>query len=128
MTPDPQDTIGQVRVELAELRGMMTTVVADHGRRITDLDAGQRQLRTDLTAVNENLNATISRLLSEGNKKASEIQTAVTTNTANIADMRNDVTALETKQSGFGSRVATYVSPFLATAALFFTFYEFIKR
>lgn len=122
------DTIGQVRVELAELRGMMTTVVTDHGRRITGLEDVTTKIRGDLTAVNDNLHSKIATLLESGNKRAAEIEKQITTNTANITELRQDVTTVESKQYGLGARVAQYVSPVLATAALFFAFYDSIKR
>lgn len=122
------DTIGQVRVELAELRGIMTTVVNDHSRRITEVETTTRQLRTDLTVVNDQINNKIATLLEAGNKRGSEMDQRITTNTANILDLKGDVSSVVEKQFGLGQRVATYISPILAIAALIFTFYETIKR
>lgn len=118
------NTIGQVRVELAELRGMMTTVVADHSRRITDVEKGATQLRTDLTAVNDGINSRISQLLAEGNLRGQAIQTDITKNTQAIIEVNKDIAEIQQRQMGFGMRIAAYVSPIVAVAALLFTFYE----
>lgn len=118
------DTIGQVRVELAELRGMMTTVISDHGRRLTELEHSTIQLRTDLTAVNNNILEKISGLLSDGNKRGNDITNQLTANTSNIADMKADIVDIQAKNHSAGTRIATYITPVLSAVALITALYQ----
>jgi len=83
MVSTESDNYTQIRVDIGELKGILTTVITEHGRRITDTEQKVSQLRTDLTAVKE-----------EVTKEVTAVSTRVTTNTGDISNIREDIKTL----------------------------------
>ena len=127
MVDGGSDTIGQVRVDVAELKGILTTIVTDYGRRLVDLETAGRQLRVDLTIVKDNLDNRINTLVEKGNETAARVKTDVANNAAKIEDVRKDIDELHQKQFNLGTRVATYISPFISSLALIITAFEVFR-
>lgn len=100
-------SVFQVRLDIAELKGMFSQVIQDHGRRIEEVTKSTDSLRTDLTAVKDN-----------GNRAISETNTAVTQNTSAIADIRGDVADVKSKQDNALAKTAQIFGPIIAIAAL----------
>lgn len=122
-----QDTIGQVRVDVAELKGILTTIVTDYGRRLVDLETAGRQLRIDLTAVKDQMDNRINTLVEKGNTAAADIRKELTTNTNNIKELQQGLVDIRTRQFSLGTRLATYISPFIAGLSLLVSLYYTVK-
>jgi hypothetical protein len=52
MEAGDSNTIGQVRVDIGRLEGMVSQALIDQSRRLQDNEDVAKSLRTDLTAVN----------------------------------------------------------------------------
>ena len=90
------DTITGVRVDIARLEGLLTGFLTDGVRRIDQSEKDIRGQRVDMNAMD--------------NK--------ITTNTSNIVDIRNDITALENKNNSQGTRVLAIISSIVGAAGL----------
>lgn len=106
MESTDSNTIGQVRVDIGRLEGMLSQVISDYGRRITDAEVAHRQLRVDLTAVNDNLGARLA-----------EVNTRVVKNTENVSELRTDITEINFKQNATLGRAMAVLSPLIALAS-----------
>lgn len=95
-----------LQVQLGEIKGILNTIVTEHARRISDLDAGTRQLRLDLDAVkgeakkavdglNDKLMDMAIKGQEDGAKHLSVINEGITTNRNNISQVKEDVTELK---------------------------------
>jgi uncharacterized protein HemX len=93
--PMEQGTLFSVSMALAEIKGILTTSLSDHGRQIADNKKTSEEIRTDLTTV--------------ANK--------TTTHEANISDIRQDVTDIRDKQNNHWTRFAATASSLVAVAA-----------
>lgn len=122
-------TLVAVQVQLGEIKGILTTVVNEHSRRIAESEAFGRQLRIDLTAVNDNaikrtadLKAEVNTMAETGRKEGNlilqELNTKVTTNTNHIHELREDQKEIKEKQNATFGRVMLVLSPIIAAAAL----------
>ncbi|ALY09292.1 membrane protein [Arthrobacter phage Nellie] len=80
MVSTESDNYTQIRVDIGELKGILTTVITEHGRRITDIEQNAVRLRTDLTAVKDEIT-----------KEVTSVSTRVTTNSGDISNIREDV-------------------------------------
>lgn len=105
--PEGTNDITQVRVDIGEIKGIMNTIVLSHGEQIRGLTDGQKQLRTDLTAVKDNATLAINNVSTVANA-ASE----------NIKDIREDVKSINDKQNATFGKVLQALSPIIATFAL----------
>lgn len=103
-------SVFQVRLDIAELKGMFTQVIQDHGRRIEEVSKAADSLRVDLTAVKDNAGTAIALT-----------NTAVTQNTSAIADIRGDVADVKAKQDNALAKTAQIFGPIIAVAALFWS-------
>jgi len=110
MPESPTDT-STIHVQLGEIKGILSTIVTEHARRITDQESVTRQLRTDLTAVNSELTT-----------KITGVDNKVITNTANIAELQKDVTETRTKQEAALPKAAQIMSPLIAAGSLIWAF------
>jgi len=90
------DTITGVRVDIARLEGLLTGFLTDGVRRIDQSEKDIRGQRVDMNAMD--------------NK--------ITVNTSNIVDIRNDITALESKNNSQGTRVLAIISSIVGAAGL----------
>lgn len=112
-TPPDSNTYTQIRVDIGELKGILTTVVTEHGRRIQDAETEQKQFRTDLTNVKE-----------KAAENVTEVSTRVTSNTEHIRDIRGDVQTINDKMNGSVNRAIQILSPLIATAAFGYAIYR----
>jgi hypothetical protein len=106
------DTIGQVRVDIARLEGMVLQSLTDNTRRIGALEVDKDQLRTYLTAVNEQLSAKIAQLTS-----------TVGVHTATFVEVRTDITAVELRQNAMLGKAMQVFSPLLALASFVYSIF-----
>lgn len=109
MAETVNDSAGMVAVhsQLGKIEGILSTIVTEHARRITDQEGVSRQLRIDLTAVNMDLNS-----------KVGAVDTRVVTNTANILELKGDVQETKDKQNAALPRTAQIMSPLIAVGSL----------
>ena len=107
---DANDTIGQARIDIAELKGMLSQSLLENGRRIAAVEDANKQLRIDLTAVNDNLNAKIADVLA-----------AVGVHGANIAEIRTDITEVNLRQNAMLGRAMSVASPLLALSSFLYS-------
>lgn len=89
----------QIRVDIGELKGILTTVITEHGRRITDQEQIATKLRTDLTAVKD-----------EGNRELSITNTRVTQNTSGIEELKSDMKEVKDKINGSWQKIWTVLA------------------
>lgn len=122
------DIVTQVRLDIAELKGMVNVVINEHTRRIAEQETVAKQLRTDLTAVNDNIHQRINTLMEQGNQRGGEMQQAITTNQANITDIKADIVEIQNRQVGTGLRLASYTSPVISFFALLISIYLIVKK
>lgn len=122
-------TLVAVQIQLSEIKGILSTVVGEHSRRITDNEAVGRQLRIDLTAVNDNsikrtndlrqeINVMAENGRKEGNLTINAISERVTTNSNHITELKDDVKETKDRQNATFGKVVMVLSPILAVAAL----------
>jgi hypothetical protein len=91
-----QATIVQVQVSLGEIKGILTTSLAENARRIQNVENVGISLRKDLT----------------------DIANTTVTHTANISDIRGDVAEIRDRVHNGLSKSALILSPVVAIAAL----------
>ncbi len=96
-----------VHSQLGKIEGILSTVVTELGRRIGNQEQVSAQLRTDLTAVNTEIRAYVG-----------SVDTKVTTNIANISDLKSDVQEIKDKQNAALPRTAQIMSPLVAVGSL----------
>lgn len=122
-------TLVAVQIQLSEIKGILSTVVGEHSRRITDTESANRQLRIDLTAVKDEgqqaltmaINAVNQRFndnAEKGNAVLREVDGKINTNTNNIIDLKADVQEVKDKQNATLGKTVMILSPIIATAAL----------
>ena len=122
---------GYIRVneQLGEIKGILNTIVAEHARRLTDLDSETKQLRVDLTAVKDEAAKAIVSLSdriqtkwdeasSRGNLELNRITADMATMNSSITENRQDIKDLNDKNHNSLSRVTVVVSTVVAVLAL----------
>lgn len=118
-----------LQVQLGEIKGILNTIVSEHARRISDLDAGTRQLRFDLDAVkteakkdtealNEKLMQMAIKAGEEGAKHLTHLNEGITTNRNNLSELRDDVTELKTHNNATWGKVLGVLGTITAGVAL----------
>jgi hypothetical protein len=96
-----QGTLFSVSIALAEIKGILTTSLSDHGRQIADNKKTSEEIRNDLTAV----------------------ANMTTTHSANISDIRQDVSDIRDKQNNHWSRFAVAASSMVAIAGFLWSIF-----
>lgn len=122
---------GYIRVneQLGEIKGILNTIVAEHARRLTDLDSETKQLRVDLTAVKDEAAKAIVSLsdriqtkwddaTSRGNIELNKITSEMATMNSSIIENRQDIKDLNEKNHSSLSRFTVVVSTVVAVLAL----------
>jgi hypothetical protein len=104
------DTIGQARIDIAELKGMLSQSLLENGRRLTAVEDANKQFRVDLTAVNDNLNL-----------KIADVVATVGIHSANIAEIRVDISEVNLRQNAMLGRAMSVASPLLALSSLVYS-------
>lgn len=107
MVSTDSDNYTQIRVDIGELKGILTTVITEHGRRITDTEQKVNQLRTDLTAVKE-----------EVTKEVTSVSTRVTTNSGDISNIREDIKTLFDRASQNFPKTTALIAVVIAAGSL----------
>lgn len=117
-----------LQVQLGEIKGILNTIVTEHARRISDLDAGTRQLRLDLDTVKtdakkevEALNDKLMNMAikgqEDGAKHLTMLNEAIITNRNNIAEVKEDVKELKTKGEASWGKVLGVLALVVAAAS-----------
>lgn len=106
-TLEDNNNLTQLRVDVGEIKGILVTVVAAHAERLGKVEADDRQMRIDLTAVKNNADMAHSALalLVEANKNK-------------IAEVAVDTQEVKDKQNGATQRTVLILSPFIAIGSL----------
>lgn len=105
--PDTAPDMTSVHSQLGKIEGILSTLMTELNRRVSDQERASNQLRVDLTAVNTELNA-----------KINAVGTKVTTNTANISEIKGDTQEVKDKQNAALPRTAQIMSPLVAVGSL----------
>jgi len=109
--PDSAQDMGAIYGQLGEIKGIISTLVTEHARRLTDQEIISRQMRTDMTAMNTDLNGKIG---------AVDGKTAI--NAAHITELRADMVDANNKANAAMPRTAQILSPVIAIGALVWSF------
>jgi hypothetical protein len=109
--PDSTQDMGSVYVQLGEIKGILSTIVSEHARRLTDQEIISRQMRTDMTAMNTDLSGKINSV---------DGKTAI--NATHITELRADMVEANNKANAALPRTAQIMSPIVAVGALIWSF------
>jgi hypothetical protein len=104
---DESGTLIGVQLNIAKIEGMLTQVLTTYSAQIEENKKNTVQLRVDLTAVKDN-----------ADRKAGELSTKVTQNTSAIADIRDDIVQVRTKQDASFGKAMLIASPGISILAL----------
>jgi hypothetical protein len=96
-----------MQVQLGKIEGILTTLVTEHARRITDQESISRQMRTDMTAMN-----------TDHSGKINSVDGKTSINTTHISELRADVMEANTKSNAALPRTAQILSPIVAVGSL----------
>ena len=118
-----------IQIQIGEIKGILNTLVTEHARRIGDNETDIRKLRTDLDAVKneakKDLDVAVGKFndkFSEGSEKGNKLlhtlNTDITTNKNNIAELRSDVVEVKEKQNSSMNRVLAVLASIVAGASL----------
>lgn len=99
---DPDDPLTQIRIDVAEMRGMLTTALQGQTDRLDQLAA------RDVPTLYSRSNAQGRQLAAHEEK---------------LSDARADVAELQTHSRGALGRVTEVLTPIIAGAALVFTLF-----
>lgn len=124
----------QIQTQQGKIEGILQTVVAEHARRLSDLDNSNRQLRVDLTAVKDESERRVNTLgdriqlkwdqaSSDGAKKYSDVMSVLAEHKSELFNVKQDVVNIESKQHNSATRVAVIISPVIALMGLIATIY-----
>lgn len=109
--PESTQDMGSVYVQLGEIKGILSTIVSEHARRLTDQELISRQMRVDMTAMNTDLSG-----------KINVVDGKTSTNTVHIAELRADLVDANNKSNAALPRTAQILSPIIAAGSLIWAF------
>lgn len=114
-----------LQVQLGKIEGILQTIVAEHARRLSDLDENAKQLRNDLTAVKENAAREIASLRDNAQAKWDDankaglvelkrINEAITNLENGRRENREDIQEIRNRQAQNWPRVLSVLSLIIA--------------